>query len=146
MIVYNSTKQGFINDMLSNDIENIILRAFKKNLKKSVSPSEIRSWKESMEYMNKVLYDQEIPDDCGVSIEFQIPQTSNRIDFILSGLNEQNKEHVLIIELKRWATAQATNKDAIVKAIINNGPKEVSHPSYQAWSYAALLQGFNDGL
>lgn len=143
MIVYNSSKSGFVDDMLTNDIENIILKAFKKNLKKSVAPNEIRSWRNSMEYMNKILIDPEIPGDCGVSIEFQIPQTSNRIDFIITGQDEHKNDHAIIVELKGWSEAQLTSKDAVVKTVLNRSLQETSHPSYQAWSYAALLQGFN---
>lgn len=35
--------------------------------------------------MARVLRDSEIPDDFGIGVEFGIPQTSKRVDFILSG-------------------------------------------------------------
>ena len=38
-----------------------------------------------MQYMNNVLVDGEIPADAGVAIEYTIPQTAKRIDFILTG-------------------------------------------------------------
>ena len=38
-----------------------------------------------MEYMNKVLNASSIPDGCGVAIEFGVPYTSSRIDFLLTG-------------------------------------------------------------
>src|ERR1700730_6243084 len=121
MIVYNSTKEGFLDDIFTNDIDNIIHKAFQKKIKRSVTPNEISSWKDSMKYMESILFDSEIPADCGVSIEFQIPQTNNRIDFILTGQNHENKDHAIIIELKRWSTAELTNKDAIVKTVLNRG-------------------------
>ena len=52
--------------------------------------------------MARVISDPEIPDDTGVSIECQIPQTNKRIDFILSGSDTSLQEHVIIIELKQW--------------------------------------------
>src|SRR4051812_75385 len=113
MIVYNSTKQGFLEDIFTNDIDNIIHKAFQKKIKRSVAPTEISSWKESMKYMESILFDVEIPLDCGVSIEFQIPQTNNRIDFILTGQDNDGKDHAIIIELKRWSTSELTKKDAI---------------------------------
>jgi uncharacterized protein len=143
MIVYQATKKSFIDDILSNDIENIIHREFQRKLNRKTQVTEINSWKHSMQYMSNVLADPGIPDQSGVSIEFQIPQTSNRIDFIITGKNESQTEYALIIELKAWSSCQLTGKDAIVKTILNRGYQETSHPSYQAWSYAALLKGFN---
>jgi hypothetical protein len=144
MLVYQSTKEKFLNDVLTNDIDNIILNFFKKKLKRSVSGSEIKSWKNSMSYMDRVLSDDEIPKNSGVAIEFQIPQTSKRVDFILTGKDQNNSDQVIIIELKQWSDAERTNKDGVVKTRFKGGLVETSHPSYQAWSYASLLHNFNE--
>ena len=61
--------------------------------------------------------DPDIPADAGISIEFQIPLTSKRIDFIITGLNEVQQEQVVIIELKQWSSAELTDKDALVKPV-----------------------------
>ena len=50
--------------------------------------SEFRSWENSLEYMYKVLNDPSIPSDSGVAIEYNIPQTSKRVDFLLSGYDK----------------------------------------------------------
>jgi uncharacterized protein len=146
MIVYQSTKAKFLDDVLSNDIENIILSVFKKKLLRSTSESEIGSWRDSLQHMNNVLFDREIPDDCGIAVEFQVPLSSKRLDFTITGKNENGEEHVVLIELKRWSSAEKTEKDAIVKTRFKGGMAETSHPSYQAWSYSALLQGFNQTI
>ncbi|MFM7728567.1 MAG: AAA family ATPase, partial [Flavobacteriales bacterium] len=91
--------------------------------------------------MNTVLQDNAIPNAAGVSIETQIPQTSKRIDFIITGCDENNQDHAVIIELKQWERSQLTNMDGIVRTRFERGMADVSHPSYQAWSYAALLEG-----
>ncbi len=52
-----------------------------------------------MMHMGNVLRDNEIASNAGISIEFQIPLTSQRIDFIITGLNEHQKATVIIIEL-----------------------------------------------
>ena len=146
MIVYQSTKGKFNEDVLTGDIENIILDKYRAKLKRNVARNEVRSWQGSMIHMNQVLSDPSIPEDAGVSIECQIPQTSMRIDFILTGQNEQRQDHAIIVELKQWQSAELTDKDAIVKTRFQYGMCETSHPSYQAWSYAALLQGFNESV
>ena len=144
MIVYQSTKEEFLENILTNNIENIILDFYIKNLGHSTGKSEIDSWKHSMMYMNTVLSDLEIPNDSGITIEFQIPQTSKRIDFIITGTNEENIEHAILVELKQWSSATLSDKDGIINTFTGNAVREVSHPSYQVWSYAALLNGFNE--
>jgi DUF2075 family protein len=143
MIVYQSTKSGFLQDVLSNEIDTIIHKAYFEHLGRHTSRNEVLAWNNSMMYMNTLLSDNEIPDNSGISIEFQIPLTSKRIDFIITGLNEDKKEQVIIIELKQWSSAQLTEKDAIVKTHFQYGITETAHPSYQAWSYAALLEDYN---
>lgn len=110
MIVYASTKSRFCDDVLSNNIEAIILDVFKRNLGHSTSPSEIESWRNSMMYMNNILSDKAIPNDAGVSIEYKVPLTNKRIDFILTCKNENKKDTAIIVELKQWSEAKVTEK------------------------------------
>jgi uncharacterized protein len=146
MIIYQNTKANFLEDILTNQIEVIIERSFLNKNQGYTSSNEMRSWKNSLMYMDKVLADNEIPGDCHISIEYRIPQTSKRIDFIITGQNESGQDHALIIELKQWQAAGITSKDAVVTTWLGKNEREVSHPSYQAWSYAAMLQGFNEAV
>lgn len=143
MIVYQSDKTGFLNDVLSNNISDIIHSAYFAKLGRYTSQNEVLSWQNSMMYMNSILSDEEIPSDVKISIEFQIPLSSNRIDFIIAGNNLENKEQVIIIELKQWSKVSLTNEDAIVKTWFQHGETKATHPSYQAWSYASMIQNFN---
>ena len=144
MIVYQQSKTGFLEDVFRRDIEDVVLGAFKARTGKSVSKAEVRSWKESLLAMAKVLNDPAIADSCGVGIEYGIPQSSKRIDFVLSGYGQDDSERVVIVELKQWTSAKKTEKDGVVRTRFERGEAEVSHPSYQAWSYAALLRDFNE--
>lgn len=146
MIVYQSTKADFSNDVLTDQIEIKILDFFKKQLNHSTSKKEIDSWRNSMQYMDKVLNDSSIPDDCGVAIEYQIPQSSKRVDFILTGLGEQNREYAILIELKQWSEATLSEKDGVINSFVGKSKRELTHPSYQAWSYASLLYNFNEAI
>lgn len=144
MIVYSATKSEFQMDVNLNVIADKILTRFKTQLGHSTGRSEINSWRNSMLYMNNILSDTAIPGNAGVSIEYKVPQTSNRIDFILTGKNQNKIDTAVIIELKQWTAVKRTSKDAIVETFLGKGQREVSHPSYQAWSYAALLYDFNE--
>lgn len=146
MIVYQKRKDAFLEDAFRRDIETVILDAMKQRAGRMVGAAEVRAWKESLLCMAKVLNDDAIPDDAGVAIEYSIPQTAKRIDFILSGRDDHGTDRIVIVELKQWAEARRTEKDGIVVTRFAGGEQEVSHPSYQAWSYAALLEDFNDAV
>ncbi len=145
MIVYQSTKLGFLEDA-ANGIEDVVRARVKEKLSIDiqVGSSEYNSWKNSLgDAMYKVMQCATIPDDAGVAIEYSIPRTKNRIDFIITGEDENRKEKVIIVELKQWTEIQSTDKDAIVVTRFKSGVSEELHPSYQAWSYSTLLRGFN---
>jgi DUF2075 family protein len=146
VIVYAATKQQFLKDSDNDDIEDVILRHFKEATGKKVGASEIRSWQGSLTYMAKVLRDDGLPNSAGLAIELHIPQSSKRIDFLLTGRDENQTKNAVLIELKQWSKASATTKDAIVKTALGGGLVETIHPSYQVWSYAALLEGFNEAV
>ena len=145
MIVYKTTKIGFLEDA-SNGIEDKIRECVKEKLNIDIKPgsSEYESWRDSLgNAMNHVMNTNMIPDDSGVAVEYSIARTKNRIDFIITGEDENHQEKVIIIELKRWTDIQLTEKDAMVLTRFKHGLSEALHPSYQAWSYSTLLQGFN---
>jgi len=144
MLVYASTKADFLYDVHSNVIDEKILASFERHLGHSTSKNEIASWRNSMIYMGQVLADNEIPGDAGVAIEYKLPQTTKRIDFILTGKGHRRQDTAIIIELKQWETVKATTMDGVVKTFIGGAEREVRHPSYQAWTYAALLEDFNE--
>lgn len=143
MIVYSATRAEFTADVFSNVIEAKVLAAFRKHLGHTAAGNEIDSWRNSLGYMNNVLISSDIPDDAGVAIEYRIPLTSKRVDFILTGENESGAPVAVIVELKQWSEVEPTAKDAIVVTFIGRAKREVLHPSYQAWTYAALINDFN---
>ena len=144
MLVYSGNKKKFIQDVSENAIENIILSEFERKLFKRPSKSEVLSWKNSMQYMFKILIDPDIPQDSGVSIEYVLPLTSKRVDFILTGQDAEKRETAVIIELKQWSEVKKTIKDGIVETFLGRGERETNHPSYQAWTYAALIEDYNE--
>lgn len=146
MIVYKATKKEFVTDVLKNQIADKISTSFVREIGHKTSKSEYDSWHYSMMFMNNIVNDDDIPEDANIAIEFKIPATSKRIDFIITGLNEYDKNVAVLVELKQWSTATITDMDGIVETFVGGslGPHE--HPSYQVWSYAALLQDFNSNV
>lgn len=146
MIVYKSNAKEFINVVREGQIDYVIHENFQKQLGHRTSESEINSWRGSLPIMRDVLELADCPEDAHVTIECQIPNTSKRIDFIVSGLDANNSYSAVVVELKGWERAGKTNKDAIVTTPLGNGIREVTHPSYQAWSYVDLLNNFNSSI
>jgi hypothetical protein len=146
MIIYENDKAGFLKDAFTSDIEDVVLGQFRRRTGRSVARSEFRSWRESLIAVAKVVNDDAIPSDCGVGIEYAIPQTAKRIDFLLAGQDSQSRDQLFIVELKGWENAKKTTMDGIVRTRFARGEQETSHPSYQAWSYASLLRNFNEAV
>lgn len=74
-------------DTIAVEIENNIYERMHRHTAKN----EFRAWENSMEYMYKVLNDRDIPSDAGIAIEYNIPQTSKRVDFLISGYGEKRR-------------------------------------------------------
>lgn len=113
---------------------------------KRPSYGEKTAWNNSLQFMEKIIRKSQVADDCGILIEFNIPSTSRRIDFIISGQDVDNNDNFIIIELKQWDNAESTEKNGIVKAYINKANREIPHPSYQAWSYKQTLTDMNEAI
>ena len=140
MIVYEATKSSFMEDVENDIIISRIETEYTKHFGRS-GMSQVNSWKNSMDNMYKVLNDLTIPADAGIAIEFNIPMTAKRIDFIITGLSEKKEKTVIIIELKQWDTCtKIAGKDGIVETYTGHALREVAHPSYQAWSYQSILE------
>ena len=148
MIVYQSNKSQFLHHALRDDIEHVVAAHFRSATGQQVGAPEMRAWKHSLLEMAKVLQDEEIPQDAGVAIEYQLPQSSKRIDFLITGEDAEDRSKVIIVELKQWSSSRRSDKDAIVWARRGGhaGEREGPHPSYQAWAYAAYLQDFNTAV
>ena len=116
MIIYQASKSQFLHHALRDDIEDVVSRQYRSATGHGVGRSEIQAWKHSLLEMAKVLGDEEIPDDAGVAIEYQLPQSSKRIDFVITGEDAASRTKVIIVELKQWSESRRSEKDAIVWA------------------------------
>jgi DUF2075 family protein len=142
MLAYLATKEQFLSD--AHVIEDKVRDAVKANLGIGVSPNEVNSWRNSLgNAMVHVMSSSKIPADAGIAIEYQINKHKNRVDFIVSGKNAQGIESVVIIELKQWTDIEFSELPEHVTTFVGQKNREVLHPSYQARSYASLLEMYN---
>ena len=155
MLVYEGVKSSFINDVDLNLITDKILKRFKEVFHRSTGEAEVNSWRESMLRMRGVLADNEIPDNAGVAIEFNIPHTSNRIDFLLSGYDKNKNNSIIIIELKQWTHADAVEgKDAYgylkcekgVHRLVRLSPFDANHKRHTSFASVDVTPEFDEKI
>ena len=145
MIIYENRLNHFINDVAMNNISDILANNLREKHLSGGAPSEINAWNNSLHFMKDVLQCKEIPADCKVAIEYNIPQTSKRVDFMILGADKQKKDHIVIVELKQWAQVQKVDdwaKHSVLSDLRSHQP--TAHPSYQAFSYKSLILNYCD--
>ena len=147
MIIYNKSLKDFRTDVTFNMMQSILLKTLKEKGLSGGSASEINSWNNSLHFMKDVLDDSYFDNDCQVAIEYNIPQTSKRVDFMIMG-NNNEEDRVVIIELKQWARVNKVDDNcdhSIMSDLRSHEP--VAHPSYQAYSYKQLILDYcNDSI
>lgn len=143
MLIYNGTKKSFCDDVNKGNIADVINNSFSIHGIKHDNEREYLSWKNSLVYMANIINCDLFADNIQIAIEYQIPQTSKRVDFIIAGENELGKQNVVIIELKQWTKAKRTQRHYVVKAYTGGKERDVVHPSYQAYSYAKTIENYN---
>jgi len=147
MIVYEGIKKEFRDSVRTERIADEIRENILQKLGRHTADNEYVSWVNSLRYMSDAVGDPEIPEDAGIAIEFNIPQTAKRVDFMISGYDENGNPGMVIIELKQWSKLKKVEKsDSLVETYTGNALRKVVHPSYQAWSYAQLIADYNTAV
>ena len=145
MIIYSGSKAKFMANVEDDTIAYKIRDSIFQKMHRKTPDAEFRSWVNSLEYMYKVLNDNEIPQNAGVAIEYNLPNTAKRVDFLISGYDDKRYANVVIIELKQWDELnKVEGLDGLVETVVGGAKRRVVHPSYQAWSYAAMIRDYNE--
>ena len=145
MIIYSGSKADFMTEVEEDTIAYSIRDNILEKMHRKTGEAEFRSWINSLEYMYKVLNDDQIPEDSGIAIEYNLPNTSKRVDFLISGYDQENSANVVIIELKQWEKInKVEGLDGLVETFTGGANRRVVHPSYQAWSYAEMIRDYNE--
>jgi DUF2075 family protein len=143
VLAYLSTKSQFLED--AHIIEDLVRDAVKDNLGIGVSQNEYASWRNSLgNGMSHIISSPDIPEDAGIAIEYQLNKLKNRIDFIVSGKDADGEESIVIVELKQWTDVDYSELPEHVNTFVGQKKRDVVHPSYQARSYASLLEMYNE--
>lgn len=143
MIIYNETKSQFLDDVDRNRLQPRLEGAF-QTMTGSI-PSDRSVWADEYSRFAMALGKARVDDDIRVAIEYHISAAGRfRIDALLAG-SDGEQDNGLIIELKAWDRADATDIEGMVFAPVGGG-KVAEHPSLQASKYRGLILKFNQDV
>ncbi|MBM3763408.1 MAG: DUF2075 domain-containing protein [Acidobacteria bacterium] len=138
MRLYSGSTKGLIDDSVHNRIAGKLSDAFFAHFRYQPQPPEVNSWRNSLRAMCQVFEHADLQDH-GVLLEYQLPQTSKRLDCLISGRDGQGRDGAVIVELKQWETCREAYGDKVV-AFVGGGNRDVLHPSAQVYQYQCYLQ------
>lgn len=148
MIVYNNTKGAFVQDVRNHRIAEAIFEKMREKGIPGGADREFISWQNSLMFMRDIVDISEIDDDVNIAIEYNIPHTSKRVDFIISGSDRDGRDNIVIIELKQWQHAELVDDQMhySVRTYVANENRIVCHPSYQAFSYSRFISNYSQQI
>lgn len=92
MRLYAGSSEEFISDSVHNRIADKMKTAFFGEYRYEPSPGEVSSWRNSLRALSMVFQDGGFKGH-GVMLEYELPQTSKRLDCLVTGrddlLNDQ---------------------------------------------------------
>jgi len=83
MQLYAGTSRQFIEDAVQSAIADKLASTFRDYFKRNPGPAEYRSWQNSLSRMCMALQHASL-DKQGIALEYQIPNSSNRLDFLIT--------------------------------------------------------------
>lgn len=141
MIIYESTRRGFIADVESKRLQGKLEQGF--TTKTGGVPADKRVWESEYSDFAWDLREADVADDVQVAVEFHLSGAGRfRLDVVLGGHGE-GRDRALIVELKGWEEAEATAIPDLVRTPLGGAPRLCEHPSAQALGYREFLEHFN---
>ena len=138
MNLYTGSSQLFVQDATQNRIAGMLGQAFLQTYRRKVSPSEEMSWRNSLAQMGMALVNGNLLDH-GVILEYELPLSSLRLDFMITGHDAKGRKNAVIVELKQWSKTEASDADDCVLTYVGGAKRDVLHPSKQVGNYREYL-------
>jgi hypothetical protein len=137
--LYNGSTQDFVADAVRAQIAQKLDDAFFDYFRFHPSPSEVRSWQNSLRAMADAVTLADL-NDYGVVVELQLPLSSRRIDCLLTGHDDADRPQAVIVELKQWDSVGPSSIEDCVTVFLGNRERDQLHPSRQVGNYERYLK------
>ncbi len=147
--LYWGTTGDFVEQATQNTIAAALRTAFFNAYGYNPSPSEMRSWSNSLKALaNALRYGGFL--DHGIFLEFQLPLSSLRLDALITGHDHDGQPGSVLVELKQWDRVELSDVPDCVGVMYGGKLRDQLHPSAQARQYRLYLEdthtAFHDGL
>ena len=139
MRLYAGSSQQFIEDTIQNQIAGKLKQNFFDYFRYYPSENEVRSWRNSLRAIKDVFQYADLIDH-GITLEYQLPLTSKRLDCLICGKNYNHRDNAVIIELKQWERCKEADGENEVMTWLGGAERERLHPSAQVGQYQMYLQ------
>jgi len=139
MRLFAGNSRQFIDLNRRNQMSTLLEEEFLRQLGRRPSTQEVYSWTNSLLRLSILFEDAQLTNQ-GIFLEYQLPSYGNRIDCIVCGKDETNKDQAVIIELKQWSKVKLSEYDSDrVVTWVAGGNRDLLHPSVQSLSYRDYL-------
>ncbi len=138
MRLYAGTSGQFVHDTVLNQVAGKLKAAFFSHYRYNPPHAEVGAWQNSLRAMALVLQSGDLLDH-GVMLEYQLPLTSRRLDFMVTGKGQANVDDAVIVELKQWEKCSPADGENEVAAFVGGATRELLHPSAQVGRYRTYL-------
>jgi hypothetical protein len=130
MRLYSGVSTDFIRDNVHNRIAEKLKDAFFRQYRHNPAPSEVNSWRNSLKSVSLVLEDAKLHDH-GILLEYQLPMSSKRLDCMITGQDDAQRDNAVILELKQWEMCGDAGADNLVTTFVGGRERDLLHPSAQ---------------
>jgi len=139
MRLYSGLSTDFIRDNVHNRIAEKLKDAYFRQYRHNPPPSEVNSWRNSLKSVSMVFEDAKLHDH-GILLEYQLPMSSKRLDCMITGQDEAQRDNAVILELKQWETCGDAGADNLVTTFVGGRERDLLHPSAQVLQYQRYLE------
>jgi len=141
MRLYEGTSKQFIEDAIQNQIAEKLKIAYENYYGRRVNPREMTSWTNSLQFMKNAIERNSLFENM-IVLEYELPYSNERIDFIIFGEGNDNKQNVVVVELKQWSEVKDCDVEGNVITFVGGAYRMEPHPSYQVEGYHYYLKDF----
>lgn len=145
MRLYAGISPDFVRDSTHNQIADKLKVAFRSQFRYDPPSSEVRAWQQSLRALAQVFTEADL-NDHGVILEYQLPLTSKRLDCMITGHDQDNRDSAVIVELKQWDRSEDTDGEGLVRTFVGGAQRDVLHPSMQANQYRRYLADMHEAF
>jgi hypothetical protein len=138
--LYAGTTEQFQTDSQMHRIAEKLTAEYTIQLGHKPALSEVHAWQNSLMALS-ILVDQADLNDHGVILEYQLGNTSRRLDAMLTGHAATSAENAVVVELKQWSADSVgpSTADNCVELYVGKQVRRVLHPSVQVGGYQQWL-------